>query len=52
MTDKKYNTVSQTETVDAQEDIENNSKKVIFRTKAVDIELIDVGHLLHFQKNG
>ena len=29
MTDKKYNTVSQTETVDAQEDIENNSKKVI-----------------------
>ena len=33
MTDITYNTVSQTETVDAQEDIENNSKKVIFRNK-------------------
>jgi len=32
MTDKKYNTVSQTETVDAQEDIENNSKKATFST--------------------
>ena len=29
MADKKYNMVSQTETVDAQEDVEDNSKKVI-----------------------